>query len=250
MLETGRERKLGAIPEAIHEPVDALVGQLRQALESNLDSVTVVGSALTDDYQPGVSDINTVVVCKRDDLAVLRAVGSLGRTLRNRGFSAPLLMTPANIEQSRDVFGIELLDFQFTHGTVLGSDPFAALTFAKADVRLQCERELKATLSRLRQGYITSAGHPGAVAGISVAAVKGLAPLLRAMLWLRDIERPRTMQGAFLKSGDAFGVDLAAAVAISRQRHEKSLGDVEPSFQAIYAAVDRLAAIVDALEVA
>ena len=32
------------------------------------------------------------------------------------------------------------------------------LTFKRSDVRLQCERELKADLIRLRQGYITAGG--------------------------------------------------------------------------------------------
>ena len=98
-------------------------------------------------------------------------------------------MTPAYIDRSRDVFGIELLDFQLCHHTVLGDDPFAALSFAKVDVRLQCERELKASLIRLRQGYLAAGGNVLLVRDVLIAAVKALAPLLRAMLWLTDRER-------------------------------------------------------------
>ena len=34
----------------------------------------------------------------------------------------PLLMTPACIDRSRDVFGIEFLDFQLRHETIVGED--------------------------------------------------------------------------------------------------------------------------------
>jgi hypothetical protein len=251
MLETRREFRLDSVPQQVHEPLAVLVEQLTAALPGNLDSVTVVGSALTSDFHPKVSDINTVAVVQRDDMAALRAVGSLGKTLRKKRLSAPLLMTPSYIARSRDVFGVELLDFQLTHRTILGDDLLAELTFAKRDVRLQCERELKATLSRFRQGYITSGGHKGLVQDLSLAAVKGLAPLLRAMLWLKDIERPATMEVTFRKSSEAFGVDLTHAIAI-RQRHYGNAGevDIELSFESIYTTVDKLATMIDMLEIA
>jgi hypothetical protein len=249
MLETRQEFRLTGVPQAIHEPVAVLVEQLTAALPDNLDSVTLVGSALTTDFHPRVSDINTVVVVHRDDMAALRAIGSLGKTLRKKHLSAPLLMTPSYIERSRDVFGVELLDFQLTHRTVLGEDPFAALMFVKPNVRLQCERELKATLSRLRQGYLTSGGHRGLIQDVLVAAVKGLAPLVRAMLWLKDLDRPSTMEATFRKGFEVFGANLDAAVAIERQRRDGSRGsDVESSFESVYAAVEQLASVVDTLE--
>lgn len=251
MLETRREFRLSGVPQQAHEPVALLVDQLTVALPDNLDSVTVVGSALTDDFHPRLSDINTVVVLQREDMATLRAVASLGKTLRKKRLSAPLLMTPSYIQRSRDVFGVELLDFQLTHCTVLGEDPFARLTFAKGNVRLQCERELKATLARLRQGYITAGAHKGLVRDVLIAAVKGLAPLLRAMLWLTNIERPNMTEATFRKSSDVFNVDLDQAVAMHRGRHGGSAGgDIESSFESVYTSVDKLATAVDGMEIA
>jgi hypothetical protein len=251
MLETRREFRLGGVPQQTHEPVALLVDQLTAVLADNLDSVTVVGSALTSDFHPRVSDINTVVVVQRDDIPALRAVASLGKTLRKKRLAVPMLMTPSCIERSRDVFGVELLDFQLTHSTVLGEDPFATLAFVKSNVRLQCERELKATLSRLRQGYVAAEGRRGLVDEVLIAAVKGLAPLLRAMLWMKNVERPSMMEATFRKSGETFAVDLEEAVAIQRRHYENSAGgDTESAFESIYAAVDQLAATVDSLEIA
>ncbi len=241
------------LPPATSEPIKLLAAHLETSLADNLAGITVVGSALTDDFRPQTSDINTVVLLRRHTTAALSAIASLAKPMHKQRISPPLLMTQAYIDRSRDVFGVEFLDFQLTHRTVLGEDPFASLTFSKTDVRLQCERELKATLIRLRQGYIASAGNKKLIRDVLIAAAKGLAPLLRAMLWLRDIERPPTMDKTFRKAAEVFSVDLDASVAAERWRYEKPRladADIESAFAAIYAATDRLAEIVDELEVA
>lgn len=146
MVEAHSAPRWDGIREMIRDPLATLVQQLQTRLGENLRGVIVVGSALTDDFQPNASDINTVVLLNRHDVGTLNAVASLGRSLSRRRLSAPLLMTSFHIERSRDVFGVEFLDFQRTHETILGEDPFAAIHVEKSDVRLQCERELKAML--------------------------------------------------------------------------------------------------------
>lgn len=252
MADRDESMMLEGVPEAIAEPLRLLVEKLRGSLAGNLASVTVVGSALTDDYRAGASDINTVVVLGEHRTAALQAIAGLAKSLRKKRVSPPLLMTGAYIERSRDVFGVEFLDFQLTHRTVVGDDPFAGLSFSKGDVRLQCERELKATLIRLRQGYVAAAANKKLVRDVLIAAAKGLAPLLRAMLWLKDGERPGTMAATFEKAGGAFSVDLGSVSAVERWRYEKTrLGesDIERGFDGVYAAVEKLAQIVDAMEV-
>jgi hypothetical protein len=253
MTESHSNLKAEGLPQAIHEPLKRLAAHLEASLADNLSSITVVGSGLTDDYRAGASDINTVVVLRRHTTAALNAIASLAKPLRKQKVSPPLLMTAAYIDRSRDVFGVEFLDFQLTHRTVLGDDPFAALSFGKTDVRLQCERELKATLIRLRQGYIAAAGHNKLIRDVLIAAAKGLAPLLRAMLWLKDLDRPGTMNATFRQTAGEFSVKLDAVSAAERWRYEKPRltdPEIESAFESIYAAVDKLAEIVDALEVA
>jgi hypothetical protein len=253
MTEPHNDLKTEGMPQAIHEPLRLLTAHLETSLADNLGSITVVGSALTDDFRPGASDINTVVVLRRHATAALNAIASIAKPMRRQHVSPPLLMTSTYIDRSRDVFGVEFLDFQLTHRTVLGDDPFAALTFGKADVRLQCERELKATLIRLRQGYIASAGNNKLIRDVLVATAKGLAPLLRAMLWLKDVDRPKTMDATFRRGAGEFSVKLDAVVTVERWRYEKPRltdAEIESAFESIYAATDRLAEIVDELEVA
>lgn len=251
MSDTQDTPRLNSVRETIREPLTRFIQHVQTELGDRLQSVTVVGSAMTDDFQPGVSDINTVVLLNEHSVAALNAIASLAKSLRRSRFSAPLLMTSSSIERSRDVFGIEFLDLQLTHATILGDDPFAGIQIDKPDVRLQCERELKAMLVRLRQGWIAAAGDKGLVRDILVSTVKGLAPLLRAMLWLRDIARPTTMAATLREAANHFHVDLDAVLGADRWRHERprlSDAEIENAFVAIVDAVDRLATIIDEME--
>jgi hypothetical protein len=243
--------RLDAVREAIREPLTFLEQHLRAGLADNLKSITVVGSALTDDFRVDTSDINTVVLLDRHNTAVLNGIAALAKSLPKQHLALPLLMTADYIDRSRDVFGIEFLDFQLTHETILGDDPFAAIHIDKPDVRLQCERELKADLVRLRQGYIAAVGNPRLIGDLLIATAKGLAPLARAMLWLKDIERPRTMAASLRKAGQHFQVDLNAVVAAQQWRFKQAkltAAQAESTFAAVLAAVDSLTTTIDELE--
>jgi hypothetical protein len=252
MADTTQALTFDGVPAAVHEPLKLLAEHLRVKLAANLAGLTVVGSSLTDDYVPGRSDINTVVTLERYETAALKAIAGLARPLRKTKVSAPLLMTADYIQRSRDVFGVEFLDLRLTHRTVLGDDPFAKLRVRKRDVRLQCERELKATLIRLRQGYIAAAGNTKLIRDVLIAAAKSMAPLLRAMLWLKGLDRPQTTAPTFEQAAATFDVYLDAVVAAEHWRHEKTRmtdNEIETAFESVYEAVDKLATIVDAQEV-
>jgi len=241
----------GLRPE-IQEAVQFFAVSLAETLGANLQSLTVVGSALTGDFVPGRSDINSVVVISEQRLDVLRALATMGKSMRKRRLAAPVLMTPAYIDRSRDVFGVEWLDFQRTHHTVVGPDPFTELTFAKGDVRLQCEREFKSVLVRMRQGYIRSLNRRALLWELMQSVVRGLAPYGRAMLWLRDVERPGEAEPALRLVADRFGVEVEAALEVRRKMGTRRVPDavtLDMLFGQLYNLVEGLAEAVDRMEV-
>lgn len=251
MAENNNNLKLDSLREEIRHPVKAFVEKLIAELGDNLQSITIVGSSLTEDFNTGQSDINTVLVLSKQTLDSLNTLAGMAKSMRKRKLSAPLLMTPTYIERSRDVFGIELLDLQLTHQTILGDDPFEKLTFAKRDVRLQCERELKAALIRLRQGYIAAAANKKLVRDILASTAGGLVPLLRAMLWLKDIDRPRRAEPVLTKSAAEFSIKVESLIEARKWRHKKARlknEKIATTFESIYSAVEQLALIVDKLE--
>jgi len=247
-----RSLKLDTLPSLIRDSVKDFSERLVSELAENLQSVTVVGSSLTADFRPGKSDINTVIVLDRQTLSSLNSIASLAKPMRKKRISPPLLMTQSYIERSLDVFGVEFLDFQLTHQTILGDDAFEKLTFEKKDVRLQCERELKAMLIRLRQGYIASAANKKLVRDVLISTAKGLAPFLRAVLWLKDTERPAQADSTFNKASEHFSVNLESLETARNWQYQNALlseAEMENAFESVYATVEQLSLIVDKLEV-
>jgi hypothetical protein len=247
-----RELKLDDLLLKIRDPVKVFVEKLLSGLGDNLQSITVVGSVLTEDFKLGRSDINTVLVIDRYTLDSLNAVARLAKPMSRKKISAPLLMTSSYIERSRDVFGVEFLDFQLTHQTILGDDPFDSLTFGKKDIRLQCERELKAMLIRLRQGFIAAAANKKLIRDILISTAKGISPLLRAMMWLRDIDRTASMEPTFGRAASEFSINMESLITAGKWQHQKiqlSKIEMENTFESIYSTVEQLADTVDKLEV-
>jgi hypothetical protein len=248
------ENKLNidGLRQEICEPVRAFAEKLINELGEALESITIVGSSLTEDFKPGQSDINSVLVLGKQNLDSLNTLAAMAKTMSKKRLAAPLLMTPDYIERSRDVFGIEFLDLQLIHKTIYGADPFSELTFAKSDVRLQCERELKATLIRLRQGYIAAAANKKLVRDILASAAGALVPLLRAILWLKDIDRPQLAEAALNKAAEQFEIKTDSLSAARRWRYEKRRpqeSEIATAFEEIYKTVEQLADTVDKLEV-
>ena len=252
MTENKNDLKLDVLHMQIRDSIKDFAERLLTALGDNLQSITVVGSSLTDDFKPDSSDINTILVLGKQNLASLNAIASLAKPMRRKRISPPLLMTQSYIERSRDVFGVELLDFQLAHETIMGDDPFTSLKFDKKDVRLQCERELKAMLIRLRQGYIAAAANKKLVRDILISTAKGMLPLLRAMLWLKDIDRTARTESTLGKAAKDYSIDMNSLTTALKWRHEKvrlSETEMENAYESVYSVVEQLSDIVDKLKV-
>lgn len=244
--------KLDAIPESIRQTLQDFVRDIQAALTDQLASVTVVGSCLSPEFRPGLSDINTVLVLNKQGQEQLKALAALAKSMHKQRMAPPLLMTADYIERSRDVFGVELLDFQLSGQTILGEDPFAGLTFAKADVRQQCERELKAMLVRLRQGYMAAAGKLRLVQDVLISTAKTLLPYLRAVLWLQQGTRRPGVQATLEEAEKALSVDVSPLQEVLKWRMEKTRlrdSDIDQAYDGLYSLVDVLALKIDGLEV-
>ena len=159
--------------------------------QDKLHSVYIVGSALTRDYDPKISDINSVIVLHEMDLKFLELLAPLGKKYGKKGIAAPLFMTPAYINNSQDVFPIEFLNIKRLHHTVFGEDIFEDLTIDRSDLRHQCERELKVKLIGLRQGYISAAGDQKILARGFADSFAGYMPLFKAIIILLGRETPQ-----------------------------------------------------------
>ena len=247
--KTDEANNIDLLREPVRSPVRSLLARLHKDLGDELLSLCVVGSAVTGDFHPRYSDINTVLVVRQRSHRLLQLLAGYGKSMGKRKLRAPLLMTPEYIQQSLDVFGAELLEFQLNHAMVYGPDPFVELSFCKQDIRLQCERQFKAALIKLRQGYISALGKPKAVGRLLLDCAAELAVLLRALLWLTDTDRPREALPTLAAAAEKFEFDPAKVALLMKHRQHRTRPDaavVNGLFEDIYQVIDHLGRTVDA----
>ena len=217
----------------------------------NIHSITIFGSALTDDFDPEKSDVNSVLVLNKMDLGFLEVLASLGKTYGKKGISAPLIMTPEYVMHSVDVFPIEFLNIKLLHETLFGEDLFQPLVIERKDLRLQCERELKVRLIGLRQGYISSMGDAKILSELFINTISGYIPLFRGVILLLRKEPPLKNEDVLQVLKDASGVNTQVFKTMLRQKRQKTkltISHLNEIFKDYYAAVEKLGDITDGIE--
>jgi len=210
--------------EGVHsvaaERVRPFLEELMGRFAGLIRSVYVTGSAVTADFDERTSDVNSLLIVRDVTREVLGGVAKLGRKYRRRRVGAPLMMTERDIERSLDVFPVEFLDLKLVNRLVVGEELLADLTVERSDMRMQCERELKGRIIRLRQDYIRSLGDRDLLHGRLAASVAGLVPLLRGVLYALGHEAPRERAAILAGLHAAAACDTAPLEAVIRLKAE------------------------------
>ncbi len=236
----------------VAEPFGRFLKRVTSEYEDNIHSVHLTGSAITPDYIPGRSDINSIFVLKEMDLDFLKLLAPLGKRFKKEGIAAPLIMTPAYIENSLDVFPVEFLNFKLIHRTVLGEDIFEGLTFDREHMRLQVERELKSRLIWLRQGYLSTMGEKRALIENISSSITGFIPVFRAIVFLTGTEPPVERYEVIKKLKESTELDTEVfekMLLIKQDRLKPDKDELDELFRQYYKTTERLGRLIDALEI-
>jgi len=126
----------------------------------NIVSIILYGSATGEDYIPGRSDINLLIVVKDIDFGHLRAIIPIVLKGIKRRIPPPLIVHPSYIERSVDVFPIEFLEIRDTRVIIYGEDLLANVEPTREQLRLECEEKIKGQLLTIRSAYIEHGNSP------------------------------------------------------------------------------------------
>jgi hypothetical protein len=244
--------RLDRLAPAVRAQAAPFLEDLVRVAGADLHSLHVVGSAVTPDWTEGRSDINTLLVLRAMNLAVLEAIAPLGKRRRRSGIAPPLVMEAAYIASSLDVFPMEFFEMRLIHETVSGEDTLAGLVIDPADMRRQCEREIKSRLIGLRQAYLRALGEPRDLAAALAKFVTGYQPLARGILSLLGREVPVRRAEVFAALAAAAGRDAGVFIemlALKEGRAKPDAEAVRALFERCHHATEQLGRTVDALAV-
>jgi hypothetical protein len=175
---------LDAVPTEVRPTAELYASLVGRLAGDNLLGLTLFGVSLTDEFDPKTASISSVVVLGRVELSFLRRLADEGLKLGKNRVAAPLIMTPEYIADSLDSFPLELIEIHQMRATVLGEDHFADIDPQPEHVRLQCEREFKRILVRLRQGLLAAAGRQNVLVELLADIGQHVRRTLSGLLWL------------------------------------------------------------------
>ncbi len=231
--------------------VRPFLDEILAGYREKIHSIYVTGTAVTDDFDEKISDVNSLVVLKEMDLGFLELLAPLGKKYGKHRVAAPLIMTPDYISSSLDVFPIEFLNFKLIHSAVFGEDLLQNLPIDRMDLRHQCERELKVKLIWIRQSYLSAQGDRRLLTEGFVNSITGYIPLFRGIIFLFD-KTPPVRQGEVIEALAAeTKVTTDVFAKVLKQKHQKaklSMDELNAMFEEFYAATEKLGKIVDEIK--
>lgn len=175
------------MPKGPKNPEDVLpevLDDLKRVFKEDLASATLYGSAAGSEYRPGLSDLNFLVVVTPAGLSALDRLAPYYKIWWKKRIAPPLVLSQEEISHSLDSFPLEFLNMRLSHRTFHGPDPLAGLEIAPADLRLQCERELRGKLLLLREAVISSAGREDELRLTALDSIKAFVAIFRGVLFL------------------------------------------------------------------
>lgn len=239
-------------PQHPKEIFQEIISDYKGLFGDDLVSIILYGSATGQDYHPGKSDINFMIVLSESEIERLDRALDMVKKWRKRKVATPLFLTEYYVETSVDVFPIEYLNFQRNHMLVHGKDILTELSFNPQFIRLQCEREIKGKLLLLREAYLETDGKGKALKEIISQSVGAFVAIFEALLYLKELELPGGKRDIIRTTAEAFGLDLSVFEKLLDIREEKTKpgGDeMKRLFQSYMSEARKLARLVDELSV-
>jgi len=225
-----------------------LVNRLKNAAEGNLVSVILYGSAATEEFHEGHSDLNILCVMRslgRDDLGKMHAASAWWA---RKGHPAPLLLTLHELHHAADIFAIELWDIKAAHRVLHGEDPMASLEVPMNLHRLQVERELRNNTLRLRQHYVRHPNDRRKTLELMTSSISTFAALFRHALIALGEEPPQTKRSAVERLASVLGFDPSPFNTVFEVR-EGNKRERDVDVQGIFDAyLDRVARVTDEMD--
>jgi hypothetical protein len=220
-----------------------LVGKLRGVAGSNLLSVILYGSAATEEFRPGHSDLNILGVTRtlgREELASLFGAAAWWT---KKGHPVPLFLTLDELQHAADIFAIELLDMQAARHILYGEDVIAPLHVPMDLHRLQVERELRNNTLRLRQLYLRHPADSRKTLELMTSSISTFVALFRHALIALGEAHPPTKRHAVDRLASVLGFDPASFHTIFEVREGSKRGrevDVQATFGAYLDTVSKV----------
>ncbi|UCG66436.1 MAG: nucleotidyltransferase domain-containing protein [Deltaproteobacteria bacterium] len=242
---------MGKIPNSPEEIFDELKQDYTALFGDDLVAIILYGSGARGEYVPKKSDINLLIVLSENGIERLGDATDAAAKWRKRNVRTPLVMTKGYIKSSLDAFPLEFFNIKSAYQVVYGEDVLKDVVIRKEDLRLQCERELKAKLLLLRESFLEANNKKHLLRELVAQSLSAFISIFKALLYLKGDEVPEKNVAVLSATVQSFGLDVNLFQNLWRiKRGEKKPGkdELEEIVQKYISEIRGLSTQVDQMD--
>ena len=243
---------MGKIPNNPKEIFEEFTTDYKNAFDNDLTSIILHGSGASGDYVPKKSDLNFLIVLSEKGIQILERSFKIISKWRKMGVNTPLFLTKGYILSSLDTFPVEFLNMKMNYTLVYGEDVLSDLTFEREHIRIECERELKAKLLQLRQGYLQTSHKRGNMQLLIAGSITTFVAIFKAILYLKDIEVPTHKDQTLALTCEKFNLDyeiFSMLLSIKKKEKKPSRDEMDSLIHGYISEIKRMSSIVDTMDI-
>jgi predicted nucleotidyltransferase len=224
-----------------------LVNRLKEFAGANIECVILFGSAARGDFRQGLSDLN--VACILHSLTV-EELGRLADVVKwwcvEQREPAPLFFTGDELQQSADVFAIEILDMKHDRRVLYGKDAVAGIDVPMNLHRVQIEHDLRTMILKLRQHYLRAPGNAKELSPVLRKSFSGVLTLLRHTVIAFGEDPPAGERDVIARAATLTGSNACAFEALLPLRETGEFhGEIVPVYGSYLKALEKISSALD-----
>ena len=202
----------------VRKIIEPYLPKLLEIHKENIVSMVLYGSATGKYFIHKKSDINLAVIFNKLEFQQLKDSLKLINSGISKRITAPLLLSVAHLESSKDTFPVEFIEIKENHILLYGKDIFSGLKIDESNVRLFCKKEIEGKLIRLRQAYLEIGLEKNGVEALMKESLYSLIPVFRALLRSRVQNPPLDKEQILIEFCNHCGLAKDVFIAILRDR--------------------------------
>ncbi len=210
-----------------------------------LSSLVIYGAAAHGDFYEEKSEFHVLIVLRDLSLGSLTTIREPIRWWLRKHQPMPRVFSPKVLVEAADVFPIEFLDIVKHHIVLHGKNPFANLVVHTDHLRIQCERELREKMLRLREAYLEAA-RPRDLERLLSDSFSAFVPVFRGCLHLTGETVPVHDADVVRSFCHQANLDVSAFEQVEKLKHkQKPTTPLQSLFASYY---EQLSAAVSAVD--
>ncbi len=239
------------LDKKIFDVLTSLVDEVSLLCRDNVMAVYLYGGAAGEGYAPERSNLNTLIVLKKIEIDALMGIAGIYKKGAKVRVVAPLILTPAYIRSSVDVFPIEFLDIKENSILLTGADLLKEIAIDLSHLREQCEREIKGQLVRFRGSFLEVNGDRKGMEQLVIKAISNLIFPLKNILRIVNHLIPEGSEAVIrscCKTMNVTNTPFLDAWAMKREGRKVSLEGLYALISGYMSALEDISNKIDAMK--